>query len=282
MNSCEFEKYFIEYVSGEMENSEKLRFQLHLEKCPICPNKLDEFYSIHQKIGSRARLKPSELFLNEYHNSISQMFPEDSKENVIIEKLIQIYEFLVTKKSYRIRFVEVAGLILLGIIVGWFVFTPSQNQVNENYTDSQHFSQQIPASELAHINYYFQAAELLLLEIKNFDESMTISSADFEFNRSIAQKLLIKTFIVHEIALRHNDPQILRFLTKMEILLYEISNLDVEELNKSTLELFNLIIDDTNLLNEARHFQKRLTKFRNPRNINGTTRNPFLDKKGGE
>ena len=116
-----------------------------------------------------------------------------------------------------------------------------------------------------YINYYFQAAELLLLEIKNIDIRTPLNRADVEFNKDIAQKLLIKTFIIHEIALRQNDPKILRFLSKMELLLYEVSNVPAEELSQS-IDAFNIIIDDSRLLDDARNFQKDLIKFQGSKN----------------
>ena len=82
-----------------------------------------------------------------------------------------------------------------------------------------------------------------------------------------AQKLLIKTFIVHEIALRQNDPKILRFLSKMELLLYEVSNAPTEELTQS-IDMFNIIIDNSNLLNDAKKFQREIINFQSPENDN--------------
>jgi len=102
------------------------------------------------------------------------------------------------------------------------------------------------------------------MEIKNIEKKSPINKADLEFNKSIAQKLLIKTFIVHEIALRQNDPKILRFLSKMELLLYEVSNVPTDELTNS-IDAFNIIIDESKLLDDTRKFQREIIDFQSPK-----------------
>jgi hypothetical protein len=96
------------------------------------------------------------------------------------------------------------------------------------------------------------------------DAQSGLNKSEIEFNKNIAQKLLIKTFIIHEIALRQNDPKILRFLSKMELLLYEVSNIPTNELGRS-IETLNMIIDDSKLLDDARRFQKDFVRFQESR-----------------
>lgn len=182
-------------------------------------------------------------------------------QNKKLTKLIkETIESIFWERSLSFRIAEVIGLILVGIFIGWYIFYP-QTEINQsNNLNPDYFTKPISKSEVEYINYYFQAAEFLLLEIKNIDINTQFNKTDIEFNKSIAQKLLIKTFIIHEIALRQNDPQILRFLSKMELLLYEVSNVSSEELSQS-MDAFHVIIDDSRLLDDARKFQKDLVGF---------------------
>jgi len=53
MKTCSFENYFVDYVSGELDDTEIIEFQLHLEKCSTCSKRLDEFYEVHNSIKSK-------------------------------------------------------------------------------------------------------------------------------------------------------------------------------------------------------------------------------------
>jgi len=266
MKTCDFEKYFVDYVTGDLENREKMSFQTHLESCPTCPKRLDDFYVLHNKIKLRRRRKPDSELLAKYHKRLSWEFT-DSPQNVkLTNPIIKTIQSFFWERSLRFRIAEVVGLILIGIFIGRFVFYPQAEINNPNQNNPDYFTRPISKAEVEYINYYFQAAELLLLEIKNIDLKFPVNNADVEFNKNIAQKLLIKTFIIHEIALRQNDPKILRFLSKMELLLYEVSNVPSEELSQS-VDAFNIIIDDSRLLDDARNFQKDLIRYQeSPKN----------------
>ena len=265
MKTCDFEKYFIDYVTGDLRDREKISFQIHLESCQTCPNRLDEFYILHNKIKIRKRSKPNSELLAKYHKDLSLEFTDSSHDEKLTKLLIKTIQSFFWERSLRIRIAEVVGLILIGIFIGRFIFYPQTEIIVPNNVNPDYFTRPISKAEVEYINYYFQAAELLLLEIKNIDINTSLNRADVEFNKSIAQKLLIKTFIIHEIALRQNDPKILRFLSKMELLLYEVSNIPSEEMGQS-MAAFNLLIDNSRLLDDAKKFQKDLIRFQESNN----------------
>jgi hypothetical protein len=263
--NCQFEKYFVDYVSGNLEDKEKLSFQIHLESCPTCPRQLDEFYILHNKIKLRKRKNPDSELLTNYHKNLASEFSDGSQIKKSANLTDRIIECIFWERSLRFRVAEVLGLILIGIFIGWLIFYPQTEIIQSNNLNPDYFTRPISKAEVEYINYYFQAAEFLLLEIKNTDVNTALNKSDIEFNKSIAQKLLIKTFIIHEIALRQNDPKILRFLSKMELLLYEVSNVPTEEL-KQSMDAFHVIIDDSRLLDDAREFQKDLIRFQESNN----------------
>ena len=260
MKTCSFENYFVDYVSGELDKNEILAFQAHLEKCPTCPNRLDDFYELHSNLKSRKRKEPEPELFEEYHKNLASEFSQIKSTNTLGQKIDDIFQYIFWQHSLNIKIAEVVGLILIGVFIGWFLFNSQYEIPNNNNFNPEYFHQPISKAEIEYINYYFQAAELLLLEIKNIDLKSPVNNADVEFNKNIAQKLLIKTFIIHEIALRQNDPKILRFLSKMELLLYEVSNVPSEELSQS-IDAFNVIIDDSRLLDDARKFQKDFIRY---------------------
>lgn len=260
MSVCDFEKYFADYITGELKNSEKLSFHAHLDNCATCPERLDEFYTLHNELKLRKRKDaPSEILIK-YHNNLASEFANVPDKEPLAGFISSILHSIFWDRSYSFKIAEVVGLILIGVLIGWLIFYPASNIQNSNNSNAEYFPRPISKAEVEYINYYFQAAEFLLLELKNINADEPLNSVEFEFKKDIAQKLLIKTFIIHEVALRQNDPKILRFLSKMELLLYEVSNIPSEELSQS-VESFNLIIDDSRLLDDARKFQKDLIKY---------------------
>lgn len=260
MKICPFEKYFIDYISGELDRNEMLEFQSHLNSCSSCPNKLEEFYETHYTIKDVKRPEPSQELLQQYYFNLSTEFESKENKNNINLNVSEWYQTIFGQRSWGIKLAEVVSLILVGILIGRFLFNPQPEILSLPISNQDYFPRSISKAEVEYVNYYFQAAELLLLELKNIDRQSSLSREELEFNKNIAQKLLIKTFIIHEIALRQNDPKILRFLSKMELLLYEVSNIPTSELSKS-IESLNVIIDDSNLLNDARKFQKDFVRF---------------------
>jgi hypothetical protein len=263
MKNCSYEKYFIDYISGELNQKEMLDFQGHLNNCSTCATELDKFYKIHYELKDTKRIELKQELLSEYHHNLSKEFALEKNE--IRPKLVfyEWFQSIFLQRSWSVKLAEVLSLVILGII-GWFLFNPAEENSTSINANPEYFTRPISKAEVEYINYYFQAAELLLLELKNMDAQSGQNRSEIEFNKTIAQKLLIKTFIIHEIALRQNDPKILRFLSKMELLLYEVSNIPTNELGKS-IETLNMIIDDSKLLDDARKFQKDFVRFQTSR-----------------
>jgi len=281
MKPCPFENYFAGYISGELDNSKIVEFQSHLLTCSTCPKKLNEFSEALYFLKSQKRKNPPPGLIKEYHENLDSIFTESNETNQWSRNIENIFQTIFWRRSLSFKIAEVVGFVIIGIFIGWLIFSP-QPEIQQNPNlNPDYFTRPISKEEVEYINYYFQAAELLLLEIKNIDNNEKISYANIEFHKEITQKLLIKTFIVHEIALRQNDPKILRFLSKMELLLYEISNQDKEEL-ASSLSSFTLIIDDTNLLDHARTFQNHLINFKNSTSKNISNQTSPLSKEKEE
>lgn len=254
MSVCDTEKYYTEYIEERLPGAEVVRFHDHLNTCSTCTDRLDEFYQLHVILNSYQRPNPDVMLTKEYYSDWKKTFTQLSttqpdKGNIIYQTVRKI----IYTKSPWVRTAEMFILVLIGIFVGWIIFYSGDDQVI-NISETTYISKPITSTDLDYMSYYFQASEIILLEMSNMSDDDIRDIYDLYLNKEIAQKLLMRTFLVHEMALQLNDSRMLRFLSKMEMIMIELSNLNNDEVDES-LETIRMVISDSNLLEEARMLQ---------------------------
>jgi hypothetical protein len=241
-SGCEFEKYFDDYFFGDLSPAEDLALQKHLQTCQTCPEKMDNHYRIHARLKKYHRPSAPIEAISAYHKEINLGFNNESFKQRFI---LWINRYL-KRRTLFARVAQFASLLIIGIVVGWFVFSPAEPEIVFPAGDRFPMSRPISNVDLDYVHYYLLASEMVLLEIENSDPQN-----DFILNRELAQKLLIKTFRVHEIALQLNNLRLLNFLSRMELLLHEVSNLSDEEISES-LDTIVKAIEEADLLREVK------------------------------
>ena len=242
MKACGYEKYYSEYIRGDLPPDLDLTFHRHIMDCPVCAQELDRFYAIHRRMNIIR--PPSPAPLSEAYHRTLQGIAEGEKRRPGIRGII--HEVIFTR-SRILRLAEVVTLLLVGVLIGWYFFYDHAGVEPSLRMEAGYYGKPISKQDMEYLNYYFLASEMVLLEMANGE----IGEDDFILERQTAQKLLIKTFLVHEVALKLNDPRMLKFLTRMELILYEIANADEEQLD-DTFASVRFIIDEARLLSEVR------------------------------
>ena len=245
-SGCEFERYFDDYFFGDLSPAEDLALQKHLQTCETCPQKLDNHYLVHTQLKKYHRPSVPIEVISAYHKEINLGFNSEPFKQ---RYLLWINRYLKRRTPFA-WVVQFASLLIIGIVVGWFVFSPAEPQIQLPAGERFPTSRPISNVDLDYVHYYLLASEMVLLEIENGDPQ-----SDFILNRELAQKLLIKTFRVHEIALQLNNLRLLNFLSRMELLLHEVSNLSDEEISES-LDTIVTVIEEADLLGEVKALKK--------------------------
>jgi len=249
-SGCEFEELFEGYFSSDLSPAEELSLLDHLQSCARCSKKLEEFYTIHIALTKHKRPATPSDMVESYHKQVDLTFGRETLSN----KSILFFNRFAGKRSPIYRLVQFTSLIIIGIVVGWIVFAPAEPKVVFQSNDPYQMSQPISSVDIEYIYYYLQASEMVLLEIQNSSDP-----SDFYLNREIAQKLLIKTFRVNEIALQINNLRLINFLNRMELLLHEASNLNMEEMEES-LDTIKMVIEEANLLSEVKTLETMMKR----------------------
>jgi hypothetical protein len=241
-SGCEFEELFEGYFSSDLSPAEELSLLNHLQSCVRCSKRIEIFYDIHSALKKHKRpVAPSDL-VESYYKQVDLTFGRET----LSQKIILFFSWFGKKRSPVIRIVQFASLVLIGIVVGWIVFAPVEPKIVFQSNDPYQMSQPISSVDIEYIYYYLQVSEMVLLEIQNYSDPV-----DFYLNRELAKKLLIKTFRVSEIALQINNLRLINFLNRMELLLHEASNLNMEEMEES-LDTIKMVIEEADLLREVK------------------------------
>jgi len=260
MNRCEYQKYYDEYIKGDLAPELDIEFQRHLQDCRICEREIEQFYQGHRQLQALKRGAFDDDVKAEYHQALKAMFkpvPDRFSPREFLHELVFTH-------SRKLRLAEVVTVLITGILIGWFFFYDGAPTISPGSTATGYYGKPISRQDMEYLNYYFLASEIVLLEMVNGD----LAEDDFFLEKETAQKLLIKTFLVHEVALKLNDPKMLRFLTRMEMILYELSNADQDQLAE-TLSSVRFIIDDGQLLSEVRELKQLIADSGTPATMPG-------------
>ena len=244
-SGCEFEQLFEGYFRSDLSPAEELALLKHLDTCSSCPQKIDEFYHIHTEFSKYKRPPVTSELQSSYYQQVDLSFGRET----IPQKISLLVGKLMGKRTPLFRFVQFAILIIIGIVVGWVFFAPVEPKVVFHSNSPYQSSQPISLKDIDFVHAYLQMAQMILYEIENDQE--------FYLNRELAQKLLIKTYRVSEIALQLNNLRMINFLNRMELLLHEVSNLTEEDKDESIAQI-KLLIDEANLLREVRDLEAML------------------------
>jgi len=237
-SGCEFEQLFEGYFRSDLSPAEELALLNHLKTCESCNVQLENFYIVHTALLKYQRPSvPSEL-KNSYYQQVNLSFGQETfseKFNLLLNKLFG-------RRSSFARALQYAIFIIVGFIAGWLLFVPSEPDIVFQNSDPYQISQPVTKNDLKLVYAYLQMSEMILLAIQN--------DTEYYLNRELAQKLLIKTFSVSDIAVKLGNLRMIQFLNRMEILLLEASNLNEEELDES-IALIRKVVEDSNLLREV-------------------------------
>lgn len=254
MEKCRFEKYLVEYLNEDLPASLQAEIKQHLNHCEICSIHLHDIETIHSMLLERKRPEPLSDLVDQYDQELNEIFESKSRFENIRRLFSNLWNFLNNIPPLGIRLSGAVAILIIGIFIGKMVF--KSNQKSEiviieptmvNLIENQ--------SDLKLMNSYFSDSEVLLLEILNSDYAEQLADKSFFLSKEIAQKLLMRTFLIHEIGLKLNNKPMLNFLSNLEFLLYDLANSNDDEIVLKIDEIQELI-KDTNLLEKARLFQE--------------------------
>ena len=237
-----------------------IEFHRHLQDCPVCEHEIALFYEVDRNLRIRKRPSPGKQPFDAYHQDLKNRIDAGLKNYTLRNRILDLN----SSQPRLLRLGEVFVLLMMGVLIYWIIFYQSGPPATPAQSGSSYYGKPISKQDMEYLNYYFLASEMVLLEMVNGE----VDNEGFFLEKETAQKLLIKTFLVHEVALKLSDPRILKFLTRMELILYELSNADDDQMAE-TISSVRFIIEESKLLTEVGELRQMLSGSGTPERMPG-------------
>lgn len=250
-SGCDFETYFEGYFHGDLSPAEELALQKHLLTCTSCAKKIDDYYAVDIALSAYKRPSPPAEIQEAYLRQVALSYGRES----LSQKFQLLIYRLTSSRSPAFRVAQLVMLLATGLIAGWILFSSPERQVIIQTTNPLQMTRPVTQEDIEYVYYYLLASEMILLDIEN-----SVESKEIYLDRELAQTLLIKTFRVHEIALQLNNLQLLNFISQMQLLLHQVSNLDPSEIS-DYIDTIKMVIKEARLLTNVKNLKRTFKDF---------------------
>ncbi len=263
MNSDEILKKFLRYQNGGMSPSERTVFEAELRDWEAGGDD-ETVHEIETMLQNRVRPTAPPEVLRQYHRELSSRFTPSQHRFSWRDLWLSVEDFFAKNYYPWVRFARIAALLVIGILIGrTFIFAPKHRSVpaprHVFKSAPGVFFHDVTAAERQQANEFIVDSEMFLLQLSNWNDENMPEVDEFAANQEMARKMLHKTLLMKEKAVRTDDLQLLHFISRLEVLLYEIANLETDELFAS-ISFLQEMIDETGLLKEARQLHELLLK----------------------
>ncbi len=254
MNLREFQEKLPRYQNGGMSAEEAAAFEKALQ---TWEEELRDS-GLEQTLRRRRRPDPPPALLHAYHQALQAKFPPPRTVPTPAGIIGTVWDFLFARRGAGVRLAEALVILVMGIWIGRSFFMPAEHrpQTAEPVPVApQFYLRGITQEELQKMDAFFVDSEMLLLQIANLSTAEDVVADEVAMIRKMARRLLPKTALMKEKSVRYNDLQMLHFLSRLEILLYEIANTDPDEMVES-LAFIQEMFRETGIIQEARMLQE--------------------------
>lgn len=254
MITCPSEGDLLAFTEGEQKPEEKERMKAHLNSCDACRGTVQELQTIQAMLLDRKRPKPSKALLNVYRDNLEHEFRSVTTVDRLRETLKAAYAFLFDSRPLGVRLAKATALIVIGVLIGRLVFQPVNRPPSDPSRPSVVLLSMAPA-DIKFMTDFCTQSEIWLLAIVNMPTTEETDPSDLQFNREIAQRLLLKTSIIdNKIQHIQNDPYT-KFFNRVELLLLEAANASDDRI-KEVLENIKQTIESSTLLYETQYVRE--------------------------
>ncbi|MFQ5708067.1 MAG: HEAT repeat domain-containing protein [bacterium] len=129
------------YLYGELSEVDRKEFEVHIEYCERCREKLAEMRALHALLNQKARLEPGEDLLNQSRMKLRERLRQERK--VLLRESVweRISEFFASR-NLAIQLGGTLAILVIGLLIGRFVLVPRASVQMANSTPLSSQTQQ--------------------------------------------------------------------------------------------------------------------------------------------
>lgn len=268
MNECKKSRLlFDDGFFGELDKSDKLFLDRHLESCPRCRAELNQNSLLLSAATKKNGHEPPPGFWDNYTANLHQRMLSEGvlKEKKRLGQLTPRFT-LTSVPDWALKGAAAAVLLVVGIFIGRQYFAPDTlpapapgptHQKNEYLTADLTKQQNL----LLRTGRFLDRSRVILLAIENFDpETEDARVINLLYQKKIARILLKEAIELKQDLSETRQRSLEELISELEIILLQIANID----SGSEIETLQLVGDGQyirGMLFEIRIYDLRWSKF---------------------
>lgn len=256
MKSCQFEHLLVPYLQDELDDKERSRVAEHLTSCEACQILYTELLHVDGVLATYSREEAPKDLYTAYEKQLEQQFQPEPLWKAAGKSVAHMLSSLFVSNTPSFRLARAFAILVIGVFVGRFFFLPTPEPTIQNTLVQS--DTMLSKEDIQFISNYVVKSELLLLTIANA-ASDEPTDDDIFLNKDIAQSLLYQTAQVQRKAEALDDEVVDTFLTRLELVLLEISNREDEEI-RDAFQTIREMVNDADMVQKSRRLQRQLEK----------------------
>jgi hypothetical protein len=249
MSKCRhFRKLFTEALYGELSKERKAIFEAHLKDCPACAESFARFRSTLAVMDERLRPEQSEWDL--YWSRLNRRLqPVESSIPTVEIWRRRLAGVLRLKPVITYRLVTAVGLVIIGVVVGWFLFGQSDSKLLQyrQITDSRyHEVDKVTLSNRT--GRYLERSKIILLGLVNLNpEEEDSGLLDLNYQRKVSKELIQEAGFLKKELTDREQQKLIDLIMDLEYIMRQITDLEAEY-NLRGIELIRSEVDQRAIL----------------------------------
>jgi hypothetical protein len=236
----------IDYYNGLLDSKSKKEIEVHLSTCRSCRKEYEDYASLIDVVKKRKRQNPSKAF-----DKMTWAEIKSRKESEISVK-IPVSERIGASRLFKfpipIPALTAAAFLVIGLFIGWIVFSPSDEDISSNYIKSpmQLNEQDIVYKERA--EKLIDKSKILIIGLANYDPAKEdISVLNLGQSRKLSEDYLKEAVFLGKNMNSARQARLKRLVADLEFILMQIASLENED-DLGSVEILKKGIDGRGIL----------------------------------
>ncbi len=214
----------------------------------------EDFTSTIAQLKQHRFSEPPPAVMQAYRSYLANIFSIEEKPVVTTPLKVRWGQVFAARPV--LRYWQLAAVLLLGLFIGRWMWQPGTVTQEAAIISPQPLLQihDINSKDWQNLQKFLMNSEMVLLEIDNMPEGVSNDSEMLNQQVDMSKTLLTMIPVAEQIGVQMNDIKFVRFLGRLEMLLYEVANLSQTDY-ATEINMIQSILRDSGLLFECRQLQ---------------------------